>query len=540
MTAIRGSGGPRYAPVAGPPAVALSVLLADPGLGLVRIAGPDEDRLIEQVGTTELADPTPYLIGGELLLTAGSLLPRTAEGVDGYVRRVVDAGTVALGLGLEPVYEEVPPDLAAACDRHHLPLLRVPKGLPFVAVTRAAHSAMSEARNRDLRRISDAQSALASAAARPDALEAVMHQLATHLGVWAALLDGNGTELLAAGTRPAAEFAEQLRELAAHTTARQPATSPDESAGEVPTSRPPTASARHQGGIHLTVHTLPGRDPGGPLSLCMASDTQATPVHRAVTSTVIVLLSLLTNPRLSLAGDTRSAGAVVRLLLGDPPAEVAPMLLSADTPKEDAWTVVRGRLTRPARGTTRPDGDPVHLAALGTALATPLLDVDGQNLRALLPRSPGARPADLATTARLGWKLGFSAPAGTAGLPAAGTQAERALGRAVAGGVAAIHHHVEESSVHGIVNRDDAEALARARFAPLDEASAPGPAVLLATLRTWLSLYGSWDRTAAALELHRNTVRRRIGRIAELLGTDLDDPDVRMELWFALRWLPDS
>ncbi len=62
--------------------------------------------------------------------------------------------------------------------------------------------------------------------------------------------------------------------------------------------------------------------------------------------------------------------------------------------------------------------------------------------------------------------------------------------------------------------------------------------MLLETLRTWLSLHGSWDRTAAALRLHRNTVRQRIGRVAELLDTDLQDADVRMELWFALHWLP--
>ena len=58
---------------------------------------------------------------------------------------------------------------------------------------------------------------------------------------------------------------------------------------------------------------------------------------------------------------------------------------------------------------------------------------------------------------------------------------------------------------------------------------------LTETLRTWLSLHGGWDRTAVALSVHRNTVRQRIARCAALLGTDLDDPDVRMELWFALR-----
>ena len=37
------------------------------------------------------------------------------------------------------------------------------------------------------------------------------------------------------------------------------------------------------------------------------------------------------------------------------------------------------------------------------------------------------------------------------------------------------------------------------------------------------------------MEIHRNTVRQRIARCQTLLDEDLDDADVRMELWFALR-----
>jgi DNA-binding PucR family transcriptional regulator len=59
----------------------------------------------------------------------------------------------------------------------------------------------------------------------------------------------------------------------------------------------------------------------------------------------------------------------------------------------------------------------------------------------------------------------------------------------------------------------------------------------VATLRAWLGLHGSWDRTAVALQVHRNTVCQRIARTAALLDMDLDDPDTRMELWFALRWI---
>ncbi|MGW2448138.1 helix-turn-helix domain-containing protein, partial [Streptomyces sp. NPDC001675] len=76
----------------------------------------------------------------------------------------------------------------------------------------------------------------------------------------------------------------------------------------------------------------------------------------------------------------------------------------------------------------------------------------------------------------------------------------------------------------------DARAHADALLAPLG-----GRPALAETLRTWLSLHGSWDRTAVALDVHRNTVRQRIARCATLLDADLDDADVRMELWFALR-----
>ncbi|WP_282690489.1 helix-turn-helix domain-containing protein, partial [Streptomyces sp. CC216C] len=79
-----------------------------------------------------------------------------------------------------------------------------------------------------------------------------------------------------------------------------------------------------------------------------------------------------------------------------------------------------------------------------------------------------------------------------------------------------------------LVPPEQAAAHARTLLAPL---SAP----LADTLRCWLALHGNWDRTAVALGVHRNTVRQRIGRCGELLDADLDDMDVRAELWFALR-----
>ncbi|WP_246096309.1 helix-turn-helix domain-containing protein, partial [Streptomyces botrytidirepellens] len=106
--------------------------------------------------------------------------------------------------------------------------------------------------------------------------------------------------------------------------------------------------------------------------------------------------------------------------------------------------------------------------------------------------------------------------------------------------VPAVVHEATAPAVHSLVSPADAREFARARLAALDRAGPPGAAVLRGTLRTWLTFHGSWDRTATELQVHRNTVRHRMARVAELLGADLQDPAVRMELWFALEWLSDD
>ncbi|MQT05241.1 PucR family transcriptional regulator ligand-binding domain-containing protein, partial [Streptomyces jumonjinensis] len=160
------------------PPVPLTALLAHEGLGLRRIAGPPaEDTVVHWVHTSEMADPFPYLLGGELLLSAGVLLTDP----DAYVSRITAARAAALGFGVRPVHDTVPAGLAAACDRYGLPLLEVPPETTFTAVARAVWRLMAEARHRELRRVAEAQQGLATAAARPDPVPAVLGQLAARL-----------------------------------------------------------------------------------------------------------------------------------------------------------------------------------------------------------------------------------------------------------------------------------------------------------------------------------------------------------------------
>src|SRR4051812_12466906 len=163
--------------------------------------------VVRWVEPSELEDPTPYLLDGELILTAG--LPftgagGTAEALDGYVARLVQANVCALGFGVEPYFDEVPPGLVQACRRHGLMLLRIPQTVPFAAL--GLHFArLLEAQNlRALRRISEATRQLLKAAlsGRPDAQ--VLDTLARHVPVRVLLAGADGRIRLrsAAGHRP--------------------------------------------------------------------------------------------------------------------------------------------------------------------------------------------------------------------------------------------------------------------------------------------------------------------------------------------------
>ncbi|WP_078622370.1 PucR family transcriptional regulator [Streptomyces sp. NRRL S-244] len=536
------------------PAVGLGALLADQALELRLVAGPERAE-VHGVHASEMADPSPYLLGGELLLTAGAGdAADAADGADAYVRRLVGSGVAALGFGVAPLHAEVPPALAEACVRHGLPLLEVPPQTRFTAVARAVWRLMAEARTRELRRVTEAQQALAAAAARPDPVPAVLARLAASLSGWAALLTpaaapaGGSDQAVsrsgagAAGSGPApgpagaaAEGSGPAGGLPGPGAAAGPPGGPAGSgaSGVAPggpavsdaaaaTAGAPVGVVRAAGagpaeealvavrglarrvaggaaatatdavgGTHLAVYTV-----GGGRVLALAAPVRA-PGDHAIASIAAVLLALLTADRPAGA----EAAALARLLLGGSPAAA----LGGPGP----WYAVH------ARG----GADPQALAA---ALGTVLLDPDGPAVRLLTDREPSPQP---------GWRLGVSAPAGPDALAGADAQARRALDRAEAARTLLARH--ADSGFAGLVGEAEARAHAEALLGPLSPA-------LRDTLRAWLAHHGSWDRSAAALGVHRNTVRQRIARAASLLGRDLDDPDTRMELWFALRRAPEA
>src|SRR4051812_12319887 len=107
-------------------------------LELELVAGADAaDAPVRWVHISQLADPTPGLSGGELLLTTG-LGPGDAHGLRAYAQRLDAPGRGRPGVGLGCRHHTVPAALRDAGVGRGVPPFLVPDELPFIAAAERA------------------------------------------------------------------------------------------------------------------------------------------------------------------------------------------------------------------------------------------------------------------------------------------------------------------------------------------------------------------------------------------------------------------
>ena len=104
-------------------------------LGLTLATGQESaGRSVRWVHSTELIDPTPWLRGGELLLTTGLQL-KGAKLQREFVELLADHEIAGLGFGAGFVHKKIPAAMLGAARKRGFPLFEVPYDLPFIAVT---------------------------------------------------------------------------------------------------------------------------------------------------------------------------------------------------------------------------------------------------------------------------------------------------------------------------------------------------------------------------------------------------------------------
>ncbi|MEU0675154.1 PucR family transcriptional regulator [Streptomyces sp. NPDC006172] len=527
----------------------------------VRAGGDRLDVPVRWAHVSELADPVPYMEGGELLLiTALKLDAEDPQAMRRYVRRLAGAGVVGLGFAVGVAYDEIPKALVEAAQEEGLPLLEVPRRTPFLAISKAVSAAIAADQYRSVTAGFAAQRELTkqALAAGPEGL---LSALASQVDGWAALYDASGSVVAAApewaGRRAARLTAEveRLRERptpASAVVGGPGGSAPAQGAPGAGDARPTDAA---ENADRVELHSLgAGRRPRATLAVGTAA-ALGTAERYAVHSAIALLTLTMERSRSLQAAEQRLGAAVLRMLLAGEPDHAravagdlygelldAPfrVLVAEPASAKQAGDPLAGLagLVDVAESAAARSGEAVLVVPEGGRLVA--LAADGGAAVAACTRYAAAREGKRTGGSGDGDEdamvVGLSAPAGPIAAAAAYKQAEQALSVARRRGrVLVEHEQLAAGSVLPLLADDAVKAFADGLLRALREHDATGRGDLVASLRAWLSRHGQWDAAAADLGVHRHTLRYRMRRVEEILGRSLDDPDVRMELWLALK-----
>jgi purine catabolism regulator len=537
-------------------------LLSDLDVRLI-CGEPATDVPVRWVHISELKDPTPWLSGGELLLTTGMQLNTPARQRE-FVHRLADHDLAGLGFGTGFGHRDVPEPLVEAAAAREFPVFEVPYELPFIAVTEAAFTQLVNEQYAVLRRALAAHERLEKVVLSQRGLDALAGTLATLIGAAVLVFDARGEPLAQRAFRRTLEpepIAALQGELSQRRRDGRPFLPSHADLADRSLALPVAADgiAATGTGERIPEAWLVAIKDGGPLT-----DFDRLTLHQAVT---IVALELL---RGRVAGDTerRLAGDVLAAIVGGELAgpELHRRLEPFGLGERMAAIVVRRDRER---GSAESLEDALAQALRGEAagrlvastgeLTCALVPADGEDeLFALAARVAGRLPAEdglrlgvgrpmAATDARRSF---HEARCAVEALALAGLGAENSPATAGNGNghgrdgatTGASSPHVatykDLGSFQLLLSLQEDEALrlfCDSILGPIEAGEGHYGGELMRSLEAFIEENGQWERAAKRLYCHRHTLRYRIRRVEELTGRDLGSARDRIEFWLALR-----
>lgn len=494
------------------PPVALTIhQLTDlPHLGTRIHAGSGgADRTVTWAHACELPQPWEWLSGGELVLTIGLGVPAGAEEQRAYVERLAEAGAAGVAIAEQVHAPVLSGEMVEAAERLDFPILFTAYEVPFIAIERAvADASLREGQDR-LNRTVRIYDTVRRAAAEGLSGAALVDRLAETAGCQVFVIDPTrGHALLPGGLDPPPGLAAAL---AAATAGRS---------FPLPAVLRLSSSAEQGLALPVPAHR--------PAALLVPSDGRVRP-DTAVLQHVATIAALELEKLASERERERRFGAelLAQLVDGRP---------SSDAGEQLARRGLAGELVLAA--CSSPD-DGIHHRDIHHLLAARdvphLLLQRAGTLLALLPAGPSPVAAfrhELDPGAAAGLSSPFARPAAA---PDAAREARFALSAALASGESLARYGDHAHSPFMPRTLSEAREIVRRILGPLADYDESHGTNLLASLEAFLGANRSWQRAAADLVVHKQTLVYRMRRIEELTGRRLDRTEDVAELWLALR-----
>jgi DNA-binding PucR family transcriptional regulator len=512
-------------------------LVAEMGLELAT-GGDGADAPVRWVHISELQDPTPWLSGGELLLTTGIQLGEEERQRE-FVRLLSGYHLAGLGFGTGFDHKELPEALLEEAGKLDFPVFEVPYDMPFIALTEKAFTRLVNEQYEVLQRGIAIHKRLERLVLEERGLDEVVRALAATTGgaVW--VLSARGETIAGKLFRRQVpqEALEQVREEVRRRSDRVGA----EDALEFAPDHPEIA-----GRSMVLPVSIRGR--GGPQAWLVAArdaeglgDFERLILQQAVTVVALELMRqrAMRDTERRLAGDVLAEALTGRLSESELAVRMRPfgvggsaaVLVFAPGPDGGATASAEGDLDR-------------FLADAGVGA---LVATRERLLCAVVDAREGIDPVAIASRAREALqpehgelRAAASRPAAVGSLRRSFHEARCALeATALANGNSPpVASYRDLGAFQLLLSLQDDEALrlyCDSVLGPLEDASGEYGDELIRSLEVYIEQNGQWEKAARELFCHRHTLRYRIRRVEQLTGRDLSSARDRIEFWLALR-----
>ena len=513
-------------------------------MGLELTTGDEgADAPVRWVHISELPDPTPWLSGGELLLTTGIQLDSEKRQRE-FVRLLAGHHLAGLGFGTGFDHENVPAGVAAEAEELGFPVFEVPYELPFIALTEKAFTRLVNEQYEVLQRGIAIHKRLERLVLEESGLDEVVRALAAATGGAVCVFSGRGETISSKAFRRALpeEALEHVRqEVIRRGEELSNGASRASDNAEFAPDHPEIAGRALVLPVSLRGRGAPqawlvaARDTGGPRRL-RAADPPAGRDGRGTRADAPAR-----DARHRAAPRRRRArGGAHRAALRGGAGDAAAPVRHRPQRRRAGLQRERRRAGGAHRGRARPlPGRRGHRRAGGHARAPAVRR--GRRPRrtwtrwrwpdARATRSPGDGPGLRAAASR-------AAPVGS--LRRTFHEARCALEAAALanGSSPAVASYRDLGAFQLLLSLQDDDALrlyCDSVLGPLEDASGEYGDELIRSLEAFIEQNGQWEKAARELFCHRHTLRYRIRRVEQLTGRDLSSARDRIEFWLALR-----
>ncbi|MGW3263987.1 PucR family transcriptional regulator [Streptomyces sp. NPDC001056] len=485
-------------------------LLGLPHLRLSLFAGGEGlGRTVSWAHASDLDTARDWMAGDELLMRNGFTMPSSGPEQARLLRGIADAGASGLVIGEDPRTPPLRNELAVAAEACRVPVLIAPYAVSFAAISRAVADANSRA---DAARVAQVERVYAAVR---DALggtpsESPVVRVARELGCRLHLLDPRtGHPLGASRPEPAPELVRAVLDAVRERDGKMP--------GVVHLPLP--------GGARALMVEIPAAEPTVLVAVDLptpASDTSLLHHLATVAALEVARHSMTMEHR------RRIGAELLAHMLDARTDEATAERELADFGLEPSGCV----LVAVRRGDWAGQRD-LHLMLERHCIPWLLLS-RAPLLYALLPDEDDALAA---VRRKLGDSavFGISDPLGTTRrIPAAQREAMWALTVAASRPDRSARYGDDHgyTVLRGV---DEARRQVERTLGPLLAYDERHGTELVASLEAFLHCRRSWQRTAAALSVHKQTVMYRMQRVEQITGRTLAETADLAELWLALQ-----